>query len=88
MPQPVKPLSWLSIVVWLVATPLHAQDAKAIVEQAIAAIHAQDIRAIEINGRGFDALFGQAYDGDSAWPRFALTHFSLAIDYRDNFLRD
>jgi glyoxylase-like metal-dependent hydrolase (beta-lactamase superfamily II) len=88
MPQPVKPLSWLSIVVWLVATRLRAQDAKAIVEQAIAAIHAQDIQSIEINGRGFDALFGQAYDGDSAWPRFALTRFSLAINYRDNFLRD
>jgi glyoxylase-like metal-dependent hydrolase (beta-lactamase superfamily II) len=88
MPPPVKPLSWLSIVVWLVAVPLHAQDAKAIVGRAIAATHAQNIQSIEINGRGFDALFGQAYDGDSAWPRFALTRFSLGINYQDNFLRD
>jgi glyoxylase-like metal-dependent hydrolase (beta-lactamase superfamily II) len=88
VPQPAKSLRWLSIVASLAAMPLHAQDAKAIVEQAIAAIRAQNIQSIEINGRGFDALFGQAYDGDSAWPRFALTRFSLAINYQDNFLRD
>ena len=88
IPQLGKPLSRLWILASLAAVPLHAQDAKAIVEQAIAAIHAQNIQSIEINGRGFDALFGQAYDGDSAWPRFALTRFSLAINYRDNFLRD
>jgi len=43
MPQPAKSLSWLSIFASLAAMPLHAQDAKAIVERAIAAIHAQDI---------------------------------------------
>jgi glyoxylase-like metal-dependent hydrolase (beta-lactamase superfamily II) len=83
-----QPLGWLWILAWLAAMPLHAQDAKAIVEQTIAETHAQNIQSIEINGRGFDALFGQAYDGDSAWPRFALTRFSLAINYQDNFLRD
>ena len=88
IPQLGKPLGWVSMLALLAAMPLHAQDAKAIVEQAIAATHAQNIQSIEINGRGFDALFGQAYDGDSAWPRFALTHFSLAINYQDNFLRD
>jgi glyoxylase-like metal-dependent hydrolase (beta-lactamase superfamily II) len=88
IPGPGKSLSWLSILALSAAMPSHAQDAKAIVEQAIAATHAQNIQSVEINGRGFDALFGQAYDGDSAWPRFALTRFSLAINYQDNFLRD
>jgi len=89
MPQPAKSLSWLSIFVWLVATPLHAQDAKAVVEQAIAAITRAkySVRSRSM-ATAFDALFGQAYDGDSAWPRFALTRFSLAINYPDNFLRD
>jgi glyoxylase-like metal-dependent hydrolase (beta-lactamase superfamily II) len=87
-PQLGKSLRWSPVVALLVVMPLHAQDAKAIVERAIAAAHVQNIQSIEINGRGFDALFGQAYDGDSAWPRFALTRFSLAINYQDNFLRD
>jgi glyoxylase-like metal-dependent hydrolase (beta-lactamase superfamily II) len=87
-PQLGKSLRWSPVVALLVVMPLHAQDAKAIVERAIAAAHVQNIQSIEINGRGFDALFGQAYDGDSAWPRFGLTRFSLAINYQDNFLRD
>src|SRR3984957_3966892 len=88
VPQLGKSLRWLPVVALLAGVPLHAQDAKAIVKKAIAAIHAQNVQSIQINGGGFDALFGQAYDGDSAWPRFALTHFSLTINYQDNFLRD
>jgi glyoxylase-like metal-dependent hydrolase (beta-lactamase superfamily II) len=88
VPQLGKSLRWSPVVALLAVMPLRAQDAKAVVERAIAAAHAQNVESIEVNGRGFDALFGQAYDGDSAWPRFALTRFSLAINYQDNFLRD
>lgn len=71
-----------------VAIPIHAQNATETVKHAIAALHSEDVNSLEINGHGFDALFGQAYDGDSAWPRFALTHYSLAVDYRKDSLRD
>jgi glyoxylase-like metal-dependent hydrolase (beta-lactamase superfamily II) len=87
MQQLGKHLKRVAILVAFSATPLCAQDARTI-DRAIAATRSQEVRSLQIDGRGFDALFGQAYDGDSAWPRFALTHFSLEVDYRSNFLRD
>jgi hypothetical protein len=69
------------------AMHLHAQDATGVINQAIATLNSQDVKSLVIVGHGFDALFGQAYDGDSVWPRFALTRYSLAINYQDNFLR-
>jgi glyoxylase-like metal-dependent hydrolase (beta-lactamase superfamily II) len=69
------------------ATIMQAESPQAIVQNAIHALHAEDVQSIEISGRGFDALFGQAYDGNSPWPRFALTRYSLAIQYGQHYLR-
>jgi hypothetical protein len=68
--------------------PLHAQDAKTVINRAIAAAHSQDVESLQIAGHGFDALFGQAYDGDSPWPRFALTRYRLSVSYKNNSLQD
>jgi glyoxylase-like metal-dependent hydrolase (beta-lactamase superfamily II) len=65
-----------------------AQDSKATLEVAEAALGAKGLNSIRISGRGSDYMFGQAYDGDSAWPRFNLTRYSLSIDLSNNSLRD
>lgn len=70
------------------ATNLQAQDAKAAITLAIETLHSQGVQSLTINGRGFDALFGQSYDGESQWPRFALLRYSYAVNYRDNYSRD
>ena len=57
-------------------------DQQAVLESAATAIGASAIDTIEVTGRGSDFLFGQAYDGPSAWPRFNLPRYVLWIDYR------
>jgi hypothetical protein len=41
---------------------LGAQNAKAALDSAAAALGATNLRSIEFSGRGFDFMFGQAYD--------------------------
>src|ERR1700733_6703938 len=67
---------------------VRAQDSRATVEATEAALGAKGLNSIRVSGRGFDYAFGQAYDGDSAWPRFNLTRYSLAIDYTTPSLRE
>jgi len=59
-----------------------AQNARAALDAAAAALGATNLRSIEFSGRGFDFMFGQAYDGNSAWPRFSVPRYTVTIDYR------
>lgn len=77
-----------AIVLLVLAAHAAAQDARPIVQAALHALHGENVDSVEVNGKGFDALLGQAYDGDSPWPRFALTRFDLAVDYAQDYLRD
>jgi glyoxylase-like metal-dependent hydrolase (beta-lactamase superfamily II) len=70
------------------ALPLHGQSGSAAVQRAIAATQYDNIDFLQITGRGFDALFGQAYDGDSGWPRFALSRYRASVNYKDDSLVD
>lgn len=83
-----KFLGCAALLAFLAAIPLRAQDAKAVIEASLAAIHSQGVDSLQVNGHGFDALFGQAYDGDSAWPRFALTRYRLSVAFKDGSLRE
>jgi glyoxylase-like metal-dependent hydrolase (beta-lactamase superfamily II) len=65
-----------------------AQNAKAALDAASAALGATDLRSIEFSGRGFDFMFGQGYDGGSPWPRFGVPRYSVAIDYATPAIRD
>jgi glyoxylase-like metal-dependent hydrolase (beta-lactamase superfamily II) len=83
-----KYLGCAALLASLATIPLNAQDAKGTIDRAIAATHSQDVESLQIEGHGFDALFGQAYDGDSAWPRFTLTRYRLAVSFKDDSLRE
>jgi glyoxylase-like metal-dependent hydrolase (beta-lactamase superfamily II) len=81
---------------WLIAVSIaalgasiaYAQDSQTTLQTASAALGADRIDSLRIAGRGSDFLFGQAYDGDSPWPRFNLTRYLLAIDYKTPSLQE
>jgi glyoxylase-like metal-dependent hydrolase (beta-lactamase superfamily II) len=64
------------------------QDAKTALDAASAALGATNVKTIEIAGRGYDFMFGQAYDGARPWPRFYLPNYTLTIDYTIPAMRD
>jgi glyoxylase-like metal-dependent hydrolase (beta-lactamase superfamily II) len=72
----------------LMSGPGRAQDARSIVELASAALGAASLNTIEYSGWGSDYIFGQAYDGNSAWPRFNLPSYSMGIDFVTPAMRD
>src|SRR5260370_34997939 len=58
-----------------------AQDARTTLDAAAAALGATNLKTIEFSGRGYDFMFGQAYEGSSPWPRFSLPSYTMPIDY-------
>src|SRR5437867_9619905 len=65
-----------------------AQNPKAALDAAASALGATNLRSIEFSGRGFDFMFGQAYDPNSPWPRFGVPRYSVSIDYTTPAIRD
>src|SRR5207247_9820510 len=68
--------------------PARAQNAKAALDAAAAALGATNLRSIEFSGRGYDFMFGQAYDPNSPWPRFSVPRYTVSIDYATPAIRD
>ena len=83
-----KSLLILVAVALLSPVPARAQNAKSALDAAAAALGAANLRTIEFSGRGFDFMFGQAYDGNSPWPRFAVPRYTVSIDYVTPAIRD
>jgi glyoxylase-like metal-dependent hydrolase (beta-lactamase superfamily II) len=72
----------------LSALAAHAQEAKTALDAAATALGAASLSSIQFSGWGSDYIFGQAYDGNSPWPRFNLPGFTMTIDYTVPSLRD
>lgn len=72
----------------LLAATGRAQDAKTSIEAAARALGVANLRSIQFSGWGSDYVFGQAYDGNSPWPRFNLPGFTMTIDYATPAMRD
>jgi glyoxylase-like metal-dependent hydrolase (beta-lactamase superfamily II) len=90
MEKSMQTKRWL-IAIAIAALPMsavRAQDSRPTLQAASAALGADTIDSLRIAGRGSDFAFGQAYDGDSAWPRFNLTRYILAIDYKTPSLQE
>jgi len=60
---------------------LAAQDAKAAVEAASAAVGATNLQAVQYTGTGSTYGFGQAVSPGGPWPRFTLTSYVARINY-------
>src|SRR6202171_1105103 len=67
---------------------VRAQDAKSALEAAATALGAASLNSIQFSGWGSDYIFGQAYDGNSPWPRFYVPSFTTTIDYTAPTWRD
>src|SRR5437016_2376796 len=65
-----------------------AQEAKTTLDAAATALGATSLKSIEFSGRGSDYMFGQAYDGNHAWPRFNVPSYTMTIDYTTPAMRD
>jgi glyoxylase-like metal-dependent hydrolase (beta-lactamase superfamily II) len=65
-----------------------AGEAPPQIQAAAAALGAANLQTIEFTGRGSDFWWGQAYNGASPWPRFAVPYYSVTIDYAHSQFRD
>jgi glyoxylase-like metal-dependent hydrolase (beta-lactamase superfamily II) len=74
------------IATWPMAAS--AQDAKIALQAAATALGAKNLNSIQYSGWGSDYIFGQAYDGNSPWPRFYLPNYTISIDYTTPAMRD
>src|SRR5205823_8159898 len=83
-----KTLIIVLAVAGLCAVAVWAQDAKTTLDAAAAALGATNLKTIEFSGRGYDFMFGQAYDPTSPWPRFAVPRYTVSIDYAIPAIRD
>lgn len=81
-------LAFVLLVAGATAQPLRAQSAASVLDAAATALGAPGVRAIHVAGFGSDYIFGQAYDGQSPWPRFNLPAYAVTIDYTLPALRD
>ena len=65
-----------------------AQDGGASLDAAARALGVTNLNTLEFSGWGYDYVFGQAYSGSSAWPRFSLPGFTMTIDFVAPAFRD
>ena len=75
-------------VAMLWSMPARAQNASAALDAAARALGATNLKTIEFSGRGYDFMFGQAYDPNSPWPRFAVPRYTVSIDFAAGAIRD
>jgi glyoxylase-like metal-dependent hydrolase (beta-lactamase superfamily II) len=65
-----------------------AQDGRAAIEAAATTLGVSRLNSVQYSGWGSDYIFGQAYDGGSAWPRFNVPAMTVVIDYATLAWRD
>src|SRR5712671_7486101 len=72
-----------------VAAQTGAPNAKAVLQQADAAMGASKLHSIQYSATGYVTVLGQNYSSslDETWPRFDLQSFTRTIDYDSNSMR-
>ena len=58
-----------------------AQDVKAVLQAAAKNMGAENLKTIQITGKGWIAGVGQSYSPADDWPRFEVTTYTRTIDY-------
>jgi glyoxylase-like metal-dependent hydrolase (beta-lactamase superfamily II) len=59
-----------------------AQDAKAVIATASAAIGVDQLRTIQYSATGFDFALGQSYNPEAPWPKFINKSYTRAVDFQ------
>ncbi len=60
---------------------LPAQDARAVLQGAMKAMGAANVKTIQYSGTGWNAAVGQSFSPQEDWPRFEVTRYTRTIDY-------
>lgn len=81
------------VIIGLAALPVGSAaqapaPARAVLARAGEVLGVDRLQSLQLSGHGSDFLFGQAYDGNSAWPRFHLSRYIFDIDYVSGGVRD
>src|SRR3981189_2416295 len=58
-----------------------AQDAKAVMDAATAAMGTSGLQSIQYSGTGSTNPTGQAYLSGGPWPRYTVTKYTMSINY-------
>jgi len=69
-----------------------AQDARSVLQAAVRAMGAANVKTIQYSGTGWNAGVGQSFSPQDDWPRFEVTRYTRTIDYdarssREEFTR-
>src|SRR5438874_8586188 len=60
---------------------LRAQDARGVLQAAVKAMGADNVRTIQYSGTGWNAGVGQSFSPQDDWPHFEVTRYTRTIDY-------
>jgi glyoxylase-like metal-dependent hydrolase (beta-lactamase superfamily II) len=88
LPVHLPPALVLAILAMATPATARAQEARAVLDVAFDALGVDATRTLQVSGRGSDFLFGQMYDGHSAWPRFNVPQYRLLVDYTTSSVRE
>jgi glyoxylase-like metal-dependent hydrolase (beta-lactamase superfamily II) len=59
-----------------------AQDAKAVIASASAAMGVDQLRTVQYSATGFDFALGQSYNPQSPWPKFINKSYTRSVDFQ------
>ena len=85
-----KKLCVASVLIALVVAgdSLRAQDARGVLQAAVKAMGADNVRTIQYSGTGWNAGVGQSFSPQDDWPRFEVTRYTRTIDYNARYSRE
>src|SRR5438445_6705002 len=68
-------------VIALMGDTLRAQDAREVLQAAVKAMGAANVKTIQYSGTGWNAAVGQSFSPQDDWPHFEVTRYTRTIDY-------
>jgi glyoxylase-like metal-dependent hydrolase (beta-lactamase superfamily II) len=76
-----KKLTLTLVSVLLMSVTAHAQDAKAVLENAARAMGATNLKSIQYSGSGHNFAVGQSPNPNAPWPIFNVKSYTRVINY-------
>jgi glyoxylase-like metal-dependent hydrolase (beta-lactamase superfamily II) len=70
------------------AQTVAAQDARAVLQAAVTAMGAANVKTIQYSGAGWNAAVGQSFSPEEDWPRFEVTSYTRTIDFQAKSSRE
>lgn len=77
----MKKILFLLVTLGAAILPSVAQDAQAIITDALKSLGASDLKSLEYSGSGYSFAFGQNPRPNTPWPKFNVTRYSRGINY-------